>query len=373
MKTEISRVPVPSDAAQPPSPEGFRSGGMDDKAILQELEELARATFLLWDERWMGFSWRHYYFNHTQRVRALSLEIGRREGADLRKIEYAALLHDITKRYDGRIVSDKDGNRIVDENGFWRNELSMPNPDRQNKITELYRAHRQFYKLHNISGGFIAQKLLQRYGLPDKFCRAVETIIRAHLKPDAIPLEEIQEVDCATESKALYEADTIDANLGLVAFFRNIHIYTHRTLETTEEVDPPGRLRVGDLRKYIEHLPRWLDMKEDFVGRMMTDTGRQIARARQGRKREIYRQIEEEQARFDLSLKYGLLGIVQYFMDGNGDPDLRKQMDDLHRVWIPERARMLHNAGPDTGPAQTSFDRAVHFCRLMEGEISGKI
>ena len=109
METEMFQTSVQSDAAP-----------MDDEAILQELEELVRATFLLWEEKWVGFSWRHYYFNHTQRVRALSLEIGRREHADLRKLEYAALLHDITKRYDGKIVSDKDGNRILDENGFWR-------------------------------------------------------------------------------------------------------------------------------------------------------------------------------------------------------------------------------------------------------------
>ena len=123
---------------------------LNDQEILDRLNELVKETFLLWDEDWVDFSWRYYYFEHTQRVRALSLEIGRHEDADLRKLEYAAILHDITKRYDGKILRDSQGRRILDENGLWRNELLMPK--RENIVTKLYREFDQFHKLHNVSG-----------------------------------------------------------------------------------------------------------------------------------------------------------------------------------------------------------------------------
>ena len=84
--------------------------GIDEVEILQKLIQLVKETFLLWNERWLGFSWRHYFFNHTQRVRALSLKIGRKENADLKKLEYAAILHDVTKRYDGK--NGKIGDKI---------------------------------------------------------------------------------------------------------------------------------------------------------------------------------------------------------------------------------------------------------------------
>ncbi|MCJ7608261.1 HD domain-containing protein, partial [Candidatus Bathyarchaeota archaeon] len=96
---------------------------MGNNAVLTRLSELARETFLLWDQSWVDFSWRHYYYEHTQRVRALALEIGRHEAADLDKLQYAALLHDITKRYDGKILRDSQGRRITNEYGFWRNEF----------------------------------------------------------------------------------------------------------------------------------------------------------------------------------------------------------------------------------------------------------
>ena len=95
------------------SPSEIETGGLKLRH-LKEIEDLVRETFSLWDEKRQGFSWRNYYWNHTSRVRALCLEIGRREGADLEKLAYAATLHDITKRYDGRILTDENGRRITE-------------------------------------------------------------------------------------------------------------------------------------------------------------------------------------------------------------------------------------------------------------------
>ena len=56
-----------------------------------------RETFLLWDQVRIGWSWRHYYLNHTLRVRALALELRKHEGADPDVVAFAATLHDISK------------------------------------------------------------------------------------------------------------------------------------------------------------------------------------------------------------------------------------------------------------------------------------
>ena len=94
--------------------------------VLNELETLVADTFGLWEHNRVGFQWRHYTWNHTMRVRAMSMELGRREGGDVKLLEVAGTLHDITKRYDGVILTDDNGKRILDHNGFWLNEMLSP-------------------------------------------------------------------------------------------------------------------------------------------------------------------------------------------------------------------------------------------------------
>lgn len=330
---------------------------LKDEAILRELSELVKETFLLWDEVWVGFSWRHYYFDHTQRVRALCLEIARHEAADLRKLEYAALLHDLTKRYDGKILTDSQGKRILDENGFWRNELLIPK--RENIVTRLYRDYNQFHRLHNVSGALVAKKILESYGFPSDFCTSVSSIIEGHLKPE--PREGDSSLDIL-ERKILYEADTIDANLGLTAFYRNIQIHTHSAI--VEKGLP-------DLRQYVGRIGPWVKTKTSFIDRMMTETGAQIAGRRYGKMEEFASQIMEElQNNFLQSLEYGTLGIMKYFMDCNQDPNLPDEMNNLLTRWIPDcEKRLKTEKDPET---QLIFQRAVNFCHLLSQEAEGK-
>ena len=330
----------------------------DDVAILKELDDLVKETFLLWDEIWIGFSWRHYYFNHTQRVKALGLEIGRREGADLRKLEYAATLHDITKRYDGRILTDSQGRRILDENGFWRNELLMPK--RENLVTKLYREFNQFGSLHNVSGAFIARKILESYGFPSDFCASVGSIIEGHLKPDNNGEGSSSDV---LERRILYEADTIDANLGLTAFYRNVQIRTHYATAAN------GR---ADLRQYISHIEPWIGSKTSSIDRIVTETGTDTARQRHERMKKLSSQIRDEfQNSYRKSLDHGILGIIKAFMDRNQDPNLVDEMDFLFARWIPEREKRI-NDGTDP-ESRLIFDGARDFCYLLSREIEGKI
>ncbi len=344
-------------------PDGIPSRS-DDARILKELEELVKETFLLWDEKRVGFSWRHYYFNHTQRVRMLSLSIGKHEKADLRKLEYAALLHDITKRYDGKILTDKDGKRIVDEDGFWRNEVLLPNPNKGNIVTQLYEKHNQAGEIHNVSGAFIASMILKEHGFPEDFCNGVSSIIIGHLKPSDSNAEKMREFNSNLEGRILYEADTIDSNLGMVAFFRNIGIHTYYMVERTGGID---------LRAYIEGIPRWLNMKEDFLPRMQTDTGCKVGDARQKRNWEIWKQMEKEKEDFELNETYGILGIVKYFMGCYDDPNMSEQMAYVEDEWIPERKAMLTSENSRREAAQQSLKRAISFHSLLAKEIQGEI
>ena len=338
-------------------PSSDLKSSMDDSVIVTRLNELVGETFRLWDEVWVGFSWRHYYYNHTQRVRALSLEIGRREGADLKKLEYAAILHDITKRYDGPIIIDSQGRRILDGNGFWRNELLMPK--KENLVTRLYRKFDLFHKLHNVSGARIAQHILELYGLPDDFCVSVSSIIKSHLNPEVYKGESSSDF---LEKKILYEADTLDANLGLTAFYRNIQINTHYMTLTK------GR---PTLRQYVRRIEPWIERKVAFLDLPSTPTGIHMAKQRLKRMKEVHDQILDElHGEVQKSLEYGLLGILKGFMDQNQDPNLEAEMNHLLTRWIPTRSKMLKT---EADPRTTLlFQRAVNFCHLLSLETKGQ-
>jgi len=336
----------------------------ENTRILKEIEELTRETFMLWDEKRVGFSWRYYFFNHTQRVRKLSLTIGRQEGADLRKLEYGALMHDITKRYDGGFLTDKDGKRVINEDGFWLNELLLPNPSKSNIVTQLYNDLNLAYTIHNVSGAAIAEGILKRHGFPEDFCKGVGSAIRNHLKPFETSTEKTKEFNANLEGRIIYEADTMDSNLGLSAFFRNIGIHTYALVQRTGK---------ADLREYIEGIPRWLNMKEEFIPNMQTETGKGIGEARQKRNWDVWHQIEKEKEDFDLNENYGILGVVKYFMSCHEDPSMSEQTDYIENEWIPEKQEMLLGENSRRKMAEESLNRAIGFHSLLVSESEGEI
>ncbi|MDQ1281075.1 MAG: hypothetical protein QG670_2339 [Thermoproteota archaeon] len=328
---------------------------LNDRIVLEELAKLVRETFLLWDDVWVGFSWRHYFFEHTQRVRALSLEIGRREGANLRKLEYAALLHDITKRYDGNILKDNQGKRLLDQNGFWRNELLMPK--KENPITKMYQDYNQFHELHNLSGALIAKKILESQNFSADFCASVGSIIEGHLKPEPMGGEGLPNL---LERRILYESDTIDANLGLIAVYRNIHIHTHSMIAEKGSID---------LRQYIDRMKTWINTKTPFIERMTTETSIKIAKERRERMEEFCQRIVEERDNDYLAgTEYGMLGVIKYLIDCNVNPNLLDEISYLQNYWIPQRNGKL-NQSPKS---EEILRNAVDFCRLLSQEIEGK-
>ncbi len=314
------------------------------RANLEQLETLVGETFALWSEVWVGFSWRAYYLNHTRRVRALCGRMAAAEEADPLVLDYASLLHDITKRYDGGILKDGSGKRVVDANGFWRTERLLPKDE--NRVTRLYERLNLHGMVHSVSGSRVVRALLREMGVCDELVRQVAVVIRDHVRPSdhGDPGGTRRPV----ESEVLHDADMLDANLGLVAFYRNIQIHTQRTAEDSAGGDP--------LLRYLRYLPSWIEMKEPFIPRMATRSGRRLALARQQRVQRVYAELREELQAISRTRANGLSGILDFFMSTNSDPDLERDRAFLERSWLPSR---------------TATEAAKRFCTQLAREIAG--
>ncbi len=332
------------------------SGG--DRAVLSELEGLVRETYTLWDEEWVGFSWRNYTYDHVQRVRALGRTIGAEEGADDRVLNFAGLLHDITKAYDGEIITDAQGNRVLDENGFWQNETLVP--ARENVVTEAYDRLDLAGQLHNVSGAHMADWLLSERGYPADFRDAVGAAIEAHLMAD----------DSATvEGRSLYDADTIDANIGLPAFYRNIQIGMRR-----QDVTFAGRgesfpewLRANlaeHLHEYLtDRVATWIDGKRrDFIPKMTTPTGRRVAEERIARLSQILAELHRELDDLESALERGGSAVVRYFMENRSNPALSEQLELLSEQWLRTHP-----------PAAGAPPGAASFLVALREEVEGRV
>lgn len=306
-----------------------------DANVLQQLDDLVRETHLLWDQDWVGFSWRNYTYEHMQRVRGLARTLAREAGelsADGRVVEFAATLHDVTKSYDGEIIIGPDGKRVLDENGFWKNETLRPS--RTNHVTELYDQLRLAGTLHNVSGGRIADALLAELAFPAEFRTRVERAVREHLNAG---------VDASLEGRVLYDADTIDANIGLPAFYRNIQISLR-----SQDSQYAGRgedfvewLR-HNLPQYLdsylkEKIPAWIEGKQrDFVPKMTTTSGRRVAESRIERLKEINAALIAELEELEEAIDRGRLSVVRYFMENRHNPQLTEQVALLEQRWSGE-------------------------------------
>ncbi len=327
---------------------------------LAELEELVQETFALWSARRVGWSWRCYYWEHTQRVRSLCRTLAAREGADADALEFAALLHDITKRYDGPIQLDSQGKRVVDERGFWRAEPQPPDRG-ANIVTALYEWFDEFGEPHSESGADIAHALLLLKGFEPGFARRVADIVRAHLRPADAPPSALN-----VEQQILCDADLIDANFGLVAFFRNVKIHQHRRREETGRVD---------LREYVEYVPQWLNSKHAFFERMHLPAARALAKARRERCFRHHERLREEaRGDFELNRRFGLLGVFDYFMSCLDDPDFFGELAHLEQERLPRlRSEAAALDEPERRRAADALARAEQFCRELRLEAEGAL
>jgi len=302
-----------------------------DQAVLNELAPLLRLTYQLWDEVWAGFSWRNYTYDHVMRVRNLARAIAGAEGGDLRALEFAATLHDVTKSFDGEIKM-VDGNRVVDDDGFWLNE-KLP-PVRQNHVTELYDQFALAGTVHHISGGRIASALLAEYGYDSDLAASVREIIAAHLKPRDTS---------SVAGLSLYDADTIDANIGLPAFYRNIQITMHRMeQECRKRGDDLAAYLDANLQDYLttylgEKIPTWIHGKrDDFIAKLTTEAGRSFARHRIARLADEVAAMVAELADFRENVTRGRLAIVRRFLENRDNPSLTAEIAYLRDRWVAD-------------------------------------
>lgn len=306
---------------------------MTDQYPMNELDALVQETFTLWDPGWVTFNWRNYTYDHTQRVRGLALNLCAQESGDPQITELSALLHDITKPYDGEYIVDAEGKRIVDDRGYWLNALRPP--QRHNAVTELYDRLQLAGKLHNESGAEIASALLSQYGAPEATRLRVAQTIRDHLHPPD---------DAPIESLCLYDADTIDANIGLPAFVRNIYINLHFHEIRNPGVPLFGRDAAGNelvLRDYLcpyitERLPDWATGKlRDFIPRLLTGAGRELAAQRLDRLMATFAQMGRELADYENNRRHGCLAILLYYMAHRDDPSIAEETRYLCKEWLP--------------------------------------
>jgi hypothetical protein len=301
---------------------------VDHEKALKELDALVAETYQLWDEEWVGFSWRNYTYDHVARVRALARTIGAREGGDDLVIRYGATLHDITKSFDGEILMTPEGKRVTDENGLWLNDY-LP-PARANKLTALYDRLDLHRTVHSKSGAAIANALLEEYGLSPVIRQHVQEVIHTHLMPGA---------DSSVEGKALYDADTIDANIGLPAFYRNIRISTHRQEDqfAAKGEDLGAWLEANrdeHLRTYLRDRVRtWNEGKRnDFIPKLTLESSKDIASGRVDRLNVLLDQLDAELADPEQALRNGALAVVWRFITNRRNPSLARELMELELV-----------------------------------------
>ena len=156
--------------------------------VIRSLEELVEAELSDWPAEWAGFNWPGYTYEHTLRVRNLSVSMARQLDADEGIIQLAALLHDIG-RPDGEPHSDTGARR--------------------------------------------AEMVLSELGIDVSTRQHVCDIIQTHLEKDS---------ESPAENLALYDADFIDANYGYAAFTRYFTIRASRNQTVEEAIDKAGDL-----------------------------------------------------------------------------------------------------------------------------------
>lgn len=307
---------------------------MSQLRIAQRIEALLKETYQLWDPGWVTFNWRNYTYDHVQRVRGLSLTLARREGANPHVTELAALLHDVTKPFDGEYVTGPDGRRLIDESGFWHNEPRPP--ARQNWITRLYDQLGLYGSLHNESGAVIAERLLSCWGLDADLIYQVAQTIRDHL----IPPE-----NASIESCCLYDADTIDANIGLPALVRNLYINLHFYDQRRGRGESSfAEILSGDpapfLASYVgDSLPRWAEGKRrDFVGKLTTRAGCALAATRLNRLDRLLGAMQEELEQLASGPDHSRIDLLMHYMRRTDDPSIWVETEHLRSTWSQQCA-----------------------------------
>jgi len=193
--------------------------------------------------------------------------------------------------------------------------------------------------LHNESGAALAERLLAEHGVATGVRARVAETIRHHLVPPT---------DAPIESCCLSDADTIDANLGLPAFVRNIYINLHfydtrKAPEAASIAQVLAQDPLGFLRPYItENLPRWnAGKRRDFIPKLLTQAGRDLSLARLERLDGVFAALAAELDNYEAHSRHNRLAIVLHYMNHQDDPSIASETDYLANDWL-----RANGAGP---------------------------
>jgi putative nucleotidyltransferase with HDIG domain len=224
--------------------------------VIRRIEAIICDVLADWPDGWIRFTWPGYTYEHTLRVRNLALALGDQLGANHQVVHLAALLHDI-----GKPAGEPH---------------AVPSAER-------------------------AETVMRDLGIDlltiERACYAIANhITQSPLHP--------------VENLALYDADLIDANFGLVAFLRYISIRANRG-STVQETIEEGRewvLRVDSRRQGL-----------------LTDAGREIAAIRYARMLDLHAQLDRE-----LAAGGGPAMRMAAYVNGDAQrPSLTRQVSEL--------------------------------------------
>ena len=191
-------------------------------------------------------------FDHLERVMAIADTISAQEGGDLPIIWAAVAFHDIGQERERRYGGD-----------------------------------------HAFIGAELASELFSNTSFPQAFIPAVQQAIREHRMTGGV-------VPQTLEGRILYDADKIDG-LGAIGIGRlymitgryNQKVYTPVSDDIVEPVDP---LLVRQLRRRPDYSPsiEFQLLFGNLPERMMTRTGREIARERFAFMQEFFTRLQKE-------------------------------------------------------------------------------
>jgi len=188
-------------------------------------------------------------WSHTQRVLQICNYIGKEEGANLRILELAALLHDIARREE-----DSSKGQVC----------------------------------HAQRGAELAENILHQYNIDEDTINQVKHCINAHRFRN-------RKLAATIEAKVLFDADNLDA-MGAIGIARsfayagehNLKLYTEDHLALKET--PTTRIDYTRHTPILEFKSKLLKIKDT----MQTNTGRQIAEKRHRYMIEYLIQFEKE-------------------------------------------------------------------------------
>lgn len=189
-------------------------------------------------------------WTHVERVRALAGRIGRTEGADLFVLEAAALLHDVSR-----------GEEMRRGGGF----------------------------CHAEHGAEEAKKILVRLGCESEFIERVTHCIRTHRKRG-------KNIPESLEAKILFDADKLDSlgAIGVGRAFLFAGMAGSKTLYTGNEKELAKQDKdysyTDEDSVFLEYEKHLKHLKD----RMLTKTGKTVARERTRFMKDYFRQFWRE-------------------------------------------------------------------------------